>query len=77
MEEALKQMALLKAPIPNGFGASFYQNHWHVIGKEVSQVILSILNGDSLCEDANFTYIALIPKVNSFKYASDFRPISL
>lgn len=77
VEAALKHMAPLKALRPDGFGACFYQNHWHLIGNEVSQAVLSILNGNFLSEIENFTYIALIPKVKCSRYASDFKPTSL
>lgn len=31
IEAALKQMAPLKSPSPNGFGACFFQSHWHIV----------------------------------------------
>lgn len=41
VETTLKQMAPLKLPNPNGFGACVYQNHRRVIGDEVCQAALS------------------------------------
>ncbi|XP_035551737.1 uncharacterized protein LOC118349897 [Juglans regia] len=44
VEEAVKQMAPLKAPGPDGFGPCFYQNHWGVVSDEVCRAALDILN---------------------------------
>lgn len=77
VEAALKQMAPLKLPRPNGYGASFYQTHWHQLGEEVSKVVLSILNENNFDSTLNCTYIALIPKVQSPKHTAEFKPISL
>jgi hypothetical protein len=74
----LKDMGPLKSPGPDGFGACFYQTYWTVVGEEVSQVILSFLNGrGGLDCSINFTHIVLIPKVEKPADASDFQPISL
>ncbi|XP_040990969.1 uncharacterized protein LOC121238196 [Juglans microcarpa x Juglans regia] len=40
VEEAVKQMAPLKASRPDGFGPCFYQNHWGVVAEEVSRAAL-------------------------------------
>lgn len=70
VEEALKKMAPVKSPNPNGFGACFYQNHWSIVGEKVCQAMLSILNGGTLSQ-------WLIPKVKSHVLVSDYRTISL
>ncbi|XP_042962354.1 uncharacterized protein LOC122296618 [Carya illinoinensis] len=48
VEEAVKQMAPLKSPSPDGFGACFYQNHWSIIVDEVCKTALSVLNGSKI-----------------------------
>lgn len=43
VEMTLKQLAPLKAPGPDGFNPSFYQTFWHIVGDEVTSVILNFL----------------------------------
>lgn len=57
--EALLQMGPLKSSGANGFGASFYQNHWHIIGEDVNKTVLRILHGASMSPSFNSTFIAL------------------
>ena len=48
-----------------------------MLGKDVSQVILDLLNGGEMLASLNHTNIVLIPKVASSNNLSGFRPISL
>ena len=80
MEEvdiAIKQMAPLKAPGPDGMPPLFYQSFWQHIGPEVTKAVLSCLNSGTLLKSINHTFITLIPKVNNPENVSEFRPISL
>lgn len=77
VELALKQMAPLKSPGPDDFNPSFFQTYWHVVGDEVSSVVLKFLNDGCFDDCINFTYIVLIPKIKNRIKDSDFRPISL
>ena len=74
---ALKQMAPLTAPGPDGMSPVFYKSFWHIVGKDVTTVVLKALNTGVVPESLNSTFIALIPKIKYPKKASDFRPISL
>lgn len=76
VEEALKQMAPLKAPGPDEFGPCFYQNHWEVVLEEVCQAALLILNGNPMDPSFNYAHIALIRKCKDPKKVSEYRPIS-
>jgi hypothetical protein len=67
VETALKQMAPLTAPGPDGFPLVFYQNHWHLIGEDVIRGVLSSLNSEKLVRSINHTNITLIPKVKNPK----------
>ncbi|KAA3470265.1 reverse transcriptase [Gossypium australe] len=75
--QAVKEMPPLKAPRVDGFAAIFFQNYWHIIGTDISNYCLAILNGQLEFEDINRTRIVLIPKVDKPNNMSQFRPISL
>ena len=75
--QALQQMGPLKAPGLDGFPAGFFQNHWEIMGGEITLLVLDILNSGVLPENLNLTYIALIPKIKMPTCVTEFRPISL
>ena len=77
VEEALKQMAPLKAPDPDGMPPLFYQNYWSLVGDDVSKTILSMLNSATIHHPLNHTFITLIPKTKNPLAVTDYRPISL
>lgn len=62
---ALQEMRLTKAPEEDGFPATFFQKFWHIIGLEVSQFCLWILNNGEELEVINRTEIVLIPKTQN------------
>ena len=64
---ALNQMAPLKAPCTDGMPPIVYQHYWDLVGKDITQFILSFLNSASLPKQINHTFITLIPKVKNPK----------
>ena len=74
---AIKEMALLKAPGPDGMPSLFYQTYWIDIDMDVAQAVLFCLNTRPILKSINHTFITLIPKVINPERISDFRPISL
>uniref|UniRef100_A0A803PZ98 Reverse transcriptase domain-containing protein n=1 Tax=Cannabis sativa TaxID=3483 RepID=A0A803PZ98_CANSA len=58
-------------------GAFFPKKNWDVVGKEVTQACLDVLNNNADCHQINETLICLIPKVKQPTKMSEFRPISL
>ena len=66
-----------KAPSPNHMSPIFFQKYWDVVGHNVTNSILQILNTGCMPNGWNETYICLIPKVSSPQKISEFRPISL
>ena len=75
--KALKQMAPLIAPGPDGMSPIFYKTFWHIVGRDVTEAVLNALNNGHVPANFNATFIALIPKIKDPKKVSDFRPISL
>jgi hypothetical protein len=75
--QAIHDMKSLAAPGPDGLPALFYQNYWDIIGKDVTYMILEVLNNQGDPSQLNHTHICLIPKGNNPKNPSEFRPISL
>ena len=55
----------------------FYESFWHIMGRDVTSVVLNALNSGVVPESTNSTSIALIPKVKHPKRFADFYPISL
>ncbi|KAK5846836.1 hypothetical protein PVK06_003135 [Gossypium arboreum] len=74
---AVFDMGSTKAPGEDGFLRLFYQKCWHIIGDEVTDFCLHLLNGDMKVRSLNFTNIVLIPKNSSPSNMIHFRPISL
>ena len=70
-------MGPTKAPGPDVMNALFYQKFWHIVGNEVTNVVLDFFHTGHMVPDINYTYIVLIPKVRKPEKMADFRPISL
>ena len=45
IKKAVFMMHPNKSPGPDGFTAGFYQRHWDLIGNDISNIVLSFLNG--------------------------------
>ena len=63
VQYALKQMAPLTALGPNGMSPIFYKSFWHIVGDDVTVVVLKALNTGVVHESLNTTFITLIPKI--------------
>ncbi|KAK2395425.1 hypothetical protein QL285_057163 [Trifolium repens] len=75
--KAMKQLKSNAAPGPDGLNAGFYQRYWDIIGQDITNYTLSILNQEGNPANINHTHICLIPKHKQPKAPSDFRPIAL
>ena len=70
-------MALLTTLGPDAMSPIFYKSFWHIVGKDVTEVVFNALNSGIIAESLSTTYIAFIPKIKDSKKVADFRPISL
>lgn len=70
-------MHSLKAPSLDGFLALFYQKFWPLVGRDVTNKVLVVLNEGEDPSGINQTLTCMIPKVKYPEQPKDFRPISL
>ena len=75
--QAVHSMHPTKPPSPDGMSAIFYQKYWDVIGNDIINTVLNVLNSNASVAPLNQTNIALIPKTNSPTKMTEFRPINL
>ena len=74
---ALFSMHPSKSSRSDGKSPFFFQKYWHIVGFDVTLVVLSILHFGRYLKKMNFTNIVLIPKNNEPQNITEFRPISL
>lgn len=77
IHSAVFQLGALKAPGPDGFNGSFYQQSWESIKDDLAQLVQEFFQKGVFDNRLNQTYIVLIPKAKSPENISQFRPISL
>ena len=79
VKQALFQMHPSKSPRSDGMSPFFFQKYWHIVGHDVTTVVLFVLTSRHFLHKMNYTHwhIVLIPKKNDPRCVYDFRPINL
>lgn len=77
VNNALNQISEGKSPGPDGMTMEFYRHNWDIINKDLTKVVLGILNNGESVRHINKTDIVLIPKKSNCQTPMDYRPISL
>ncbi|KAF7152387.1 hypothetical protein RHSIM_Rhsim01G0140300 [Rhododendron simsii] len=71
------QLGPLKAPGSDGFPGLFFQKYGDIVGRDISETVISFFQTGFLTKELNHTNVTLIPKVRNPKSMSHLRPISL
>ena len=74
---ALKQLHPSKLPGLDGMSALFFQKYWSIVGTNVSNMILNVINSGMSLSNINRTNTTFVPKTNNPQRMTEFRPISL
>ena len=77
VKETLFMMHSEKAPGPDGMTALFFQHSWHIIKKDLVDMVNNFLFTVILDPRLNITYICMIPKTKRPTRMTELRPISL
>ena len=77
VQVALFQMHPSKSPGPDDMSPFFFQKFWHIVGHDVTVVVLSLLHSGRYLQKMNYTHIVLIPKKKDPQYITEYCPISL
>ncbi|KAA3479525.1 reverse transcriptase [Gossypium australe] len=75
--EAINNIRPTKASELDDFPTIFFQKFWHIVGREVNNFCLEVLNKGKSLKPLNHTNIMLLPKTVHPKDLTNFRPISL
>ena len=75
--KALHQIHPTKAPSLDGMSAIFFHKYWSIVGTNITNMVLNVLNQNLPMAAINKTNIVLIPKTAHPSKMTEFRPISL
>ena len=62
VKQSLKQMKPLTAPGPDGMPPLFFECYWSIVGNDVIEAALFVLNNGVMLANINHTFTSLIPK---------------
>jgi len=75
--EVIKGFTRDKSLGPDGWTVEFYSHFFELVGQDVVDMVEETRIKGEIIPVINFTFVALIPKVNKPSVFNDFRPISL
>jgi hypothetical protein len=64
------------APGPDGFGASFFQNYWSIVHKEVTEAVIEFFTTGCIHPNFNANSLILILKNQNADTIEQYRPIT-
>ncbi|GKC34971.1 RNA-directed DNA polymerase, eukaryota, reverse transcriptase zinc-binding domain protein [Tanacetum coccineum] len=76
IKEALFDICDNKSPGPDGFTSKFYKKAWNTVGKNMCDAIKEFFRKGKMLGEVNATLITLVPKLQTPKKVSDYRPIA-
>lgn len=73
---ALQSIKGDKAPGPDGYSSSFFQQNWEIVGQDLVDVVLLFFDKGFLLREWNSTTLTLVPKIPNPSFVKDYRPIA-
>lgn len=77
IKEVVFSMGGIKAPVPDGLHALFFQSQWDTVGPAVCDFVRQVFGYPDCIMDVNETLLVLIPKTDNPETIKQFHPISL
>ena len=77
VEEAVNQMALGKAPGPDGFTTNFFHHFWNLVKEDMLAIVEESRTKRGVLKAFNDTFLTLIPKEAGADTPDKFRQIVL
>uniref|UniRef100_A0A803NPT5 DUF4283 domain-containing protein n=1 Tax=Cannabis sativa TaxID=3483 RepID=A0A803NPT5_CANSA len=76
IKKAIFAIPRAKAPGPDGYSSSFFQDNWNLVGVDICDIVRSFLHYGKILKEINCTALTIILKVRCPNTPGDFRPIA-
>ncbi|XP_058189338.1 uncharacterized protein LOC131306924 [Rhododendron vialii] len=76
IQNALRSIKGDKAPSPDGYCSSFFQQNWEIVGQDLVDAVLLFFEKEFLLREWNSIALTLVPKTPSPSSVKDYRPIA-